>query len=174
MAVEEILSEKFKTAQRRARQLGIKLTDLESSTMTGAYPYRPLNLIEFCLHEAAHLVTLGYNPKAFPGLRRWRGMSLTDVVTEHFDLISPEAGDRLEIDTARVTFIAGQTLELWGDEPEPIIDSTRKNLSITTRWTGPMATMVQDAFDCLQRKGWQGRSMCDKQAALVASWFRGR
>jgi len=174
MAAKENLDAEFKVAQRRARQLGIKLTTLENSTMTGAYLYRPLNLIEFCLHEAAHLVTLGYSPKTFPGLQRWRGISLTDVVSEHFDQISSGAGDLLEIDAARVTFLAGQTLELWDDYPEPIMHSTQKNLSIATRWTPPAATIVQDAFDCLKQERWSGRAMCDKQVALLVSWFRGR
>jgi len=174
MAAKLILLDDFHVAQRRARQLGIKLKDLESSTMTGAYLYRPLNLIEFCLHEAAHLVTLGYSPQTFPGLRRWRDMPLTDVVTEHFDLISPEASDRLEIDAARVTFLSGQILELWDDEPGPIMDSTRKNLSISTRWGVPTARIVEEAFACLQADRWPGQAICHKQASLVAAWFRGK
>ena len=169
----DALDHAFEVARRRAREFGISLRHLESSTMVGAYPYRPLNLVEFCLHEAAHLVTLGHHPREFPKLRQHYQKSLTDVVTDRFELMSSEAADQLEIDTARVTFVAGKALGLW-DDPSAIIDSTRRNLCLLSRWGDQQTRAVEAAFMCLTQKAWSGQVMCMRQAALVEGWFRGR
>lgn len=169
---KQILDQEYSTARQRARQLGISIRDLESTTMVGAYISRPLNLIEFCLHEAAHLVTMGHHPKEFPALRRWYGRPLTEVVTDRFELISADAADRLEIDAARVTFVAGQRLELW-DDPDAIITSTRRNLSVLSRWSDKQTLMVQQAFGCLERAEWSGWGKCNQQTSLVVTWFQG-
>lgn len=167
------LDHEFRLAKRRARQLGITLRALEGvSAMSGAYSFRPLNLIEFCLHEAAHLVTLGHTPEEFQQLRRMSGKTLSELVTERFALISPEAADQLEIDTARVTFVAGRRLRLWDDSPEPIMHSTEQNLS--PGGSPDREQRVKEAFACLTLPYWHGWVKCDEQASLVAMWFMGR
>lgn len=169
---KQSLDHEFSLAKRRGRQLGVSLKNLEGTGMAGAYSYRPLNLIEYCLHEAAHLVTLGHSPQEFPKLRRLYGIPLITAISERFEQISPEAADQLEIDAARVTFIAGQRLGLWDDYADPIICSTRKNLSIASGW--PDKGRVQAAFDCLKLAQWSGWVKCDLQASLVTAWFSGR
>lgn len=168
--VKQALQHEFRIAKRRSRQFGVSLKKLEGLGMIGAYSYRPLNLIEYCLHEAAHLVTLGHSPREFSKLRRSYRVPLVNMIAERFELISPEAADQLEIDTARVTFVAGQRLGLWED-PDPFICSTKKNLS-RTGWS-ERKEKVQAAFDCLKLDQWSGWVKCDEQASLVSAWFSG-
>jgi hypothetical protein len=162
------LTLEFDLAKLRARQLGVSIREMERTGM-GAYPSRPVNLIEHCLHEAGHLVTLGYSPLEFHQLRRWHGFPLSKLVSMRFERLSYEAADQLEVDTARIAFVAGQKLEIWDDDAEPIIMSAARNLSTPA---DPQTTRhVEEAFRMLKLPRWSGWDRCQEQASMLAQWF---
>lgn len=153
-------------ARRRARQLGVSVRFVTGGSVTGAYYYEPLSLVEFCLHEAAHLITLGHEPSEFPKLRRHFG-SLTEQVTERGYRLTKHVADALELDTAIITYFAGFRLGYW-DDPEPIIKSCTRNMSHRLDYEG---AGVRAAFEAAINESLA--SHYRRKAELLAEWFGG-
>lgn len=157
-------------SKRRARQMGIVIEDILNGSLTGSYYNKPLNVAEFCLHEAAHLITLGHHPKDFPALKRKqpKALALVDLVTRSVEAFTHTVQDALEIDTAAITYLAGETMQLWL-EPDPIIRSCVKNLSLN-QLPSEKEKLVRDVFD------FEARISDTHKRQLMANqlvqWFR--
>jgi hypothetical protein len=152
-------------ARRRARQLGVKVGDVARGAVTGAYHSPPLDLVEFCLHEAAHLITLGHDPSDFPKLRRMFG-PLTGQVSDRAERLTKRVADLLEIDTAIITYLAGVRMDYW-DDPEPIIKGCIRNMS--ERWSSEAD--VREAFADASLEDIHG--YFQKKSNILAQWFGG-
>jgi hypothetical protein len=153
----------YTIAKWRARQFGISVAQVNHGAIIGAYFCKPWNLVEFCMHEASHLVTLGHHPSDFPRIRRNNKHSLMQEVSRRFENIGPQAGNCLEIDASLVAFHAGKSLGFWTDSTD-IVDSCWKNL------TGANAGLeglekVRERFreDPTRQMEWQSKA--------IAEWF---
>ena len=153
-------------AKRRARQLKIDASEVLDAETLGAYHYAPLSLVEYCLHEAAHLLTLGFRPEQFKAfVATFCQADLQTTLGTWFDRLSKEAADALEIDASIVTFQAGVKLGLWSDY-DAILDSCVKNLSRIG--TSEVRATVREAFDTSANK-----SPYWRHADALARWFEG-
>jgi hypothetical protein len=155
----------YEKAKLRARQLGVSVGPILDGSVRGSYYYKPLNLAEYCLHEASHLVTLGYRTIEFPKIRRAFGHSLQDEVTSRLSDVSEEASVVLEMDTCQVTYLAGKKLQLW-DDHDAIIKSGLKNL--------PYGGDIEDSFKELFERNEHPQSVGNKYYRMandVAYWF---
>lgn len=170
----------FKLALRRAKQLKIDAKEVLDAETLGAYPYRPLSLVEYCLHEAAHLVTLGIQPVDFQRYIKLfcaPNTSLTESLTERFENISSDAGDVLEIDTSIVTYLTGRRLGLWTDSAA-IQDSCVKNLGLNARGKVAAAFVSADRdvqVICTGHETADMTARCwHRQSFDLTVWFRGK
>ena len=159
-------------AKRRAASLRITLEDIHG---LGAYDSAPLSHVEFCMHEAAHLIVLGYPPEKFgvwldafcPQGRDFQS-ALSTWLTATF---STDTGDALEIDTAVVTYLAGRSLKLWTDS-EAIQRSCIRNLSAVLIQAKDRAH-VHAQFAAAEQKSYKTQVYYN-HARTLARWFAGR
>lgn len=117
----------YKHAKNRFRDMGYKLSEFKTGELGGAYSGQ-LGVIEYALHEMAHLVTLGYDYKTLP-------KKCSFLIDKHFANMSGEAGDILEIETSRITYeVLSQGLELVSN-PDKIIESCDQALFMGRQYT---------------------------------------
>lgn len=163
----------LRLAKRRSKQLQIDVQDVLDAGSLGAYSSTPLNLVEYCLHEAGHLITLGFHPdmfgvwvKNFCRPSETGPASFQDAMSYWFDGLSKNTADALEIDTAIVTYLAGVKLSLWTD-PEPIQNSCARNLTSRGLASGSRIKEVKEAFA-------NASSAHTHQSELLSNWFQGK
>jgi hypothetical protein len=161
----------FKIAERRCAQLGVDVSSVLDGIIVGSYYGKPLNVVEYCLHEVSHLVTFGYSTDDFPKVKDLYNGSLTEQIGHRFNQLSKPVSDALEIDTSIVTYEAGKVLGLWNDHNK-ILNSCLKNLSLDML-PSESRVHVQSLFD-QQAYPQNQYNMRARQGAQVARWFVGR
>lgn len=99
---------------------GIPYDALRKGALNGSYKDRPLDVIEFFLHELGHFVVLGESLRELPE-------SLVEFASQSVKKLSQATSDSVELDTAVVTYLTGASLGLW-TSPVDIMNSCLNNL----------------------------------------------
>lgn len=138
-------------AMRRAVQLGVRMEELESGFVSGVYKEGPLRLIEYVLHEAAHLITLNYDLRKPPGVVH----SLSDFIARKLSRKHPPSvRDSLEVKTSLITYLAGTALQLWSD-PTSFISNCIRSTELES-WS--VATVTEFFENCQLQPYFTNRS----------------
>jgi len=115
------LKEYSKTTLYLCRRHGVPYKEVRTGKLTPAFYNQPLDVLEFFLHDVAHVLSMGGEVSTLP-------KNLYDWIGQELKPFSAATQDAYERDAAAITYWAGKSLGLWGEEGlEPIADSCCRN-----------------------------------------------